>query len=410
MMINLPSTIKISLRALSVNKMRSGLTMLGIIIGVAAVITMLAVGKGARNKISEQISAVGSNLIIVIPGSTTSGGIRLASGSTQNLTRTDADAIRNECSSVQTAAPVLNGGAQIVYGNQNWATTVYGTDENMLEVRDWTLAAGRNFYEQEIRSAAKVCIIGQTVAESLFGNDDPLDKQVRIKKAAFTIIGVLERKGQSMMGMDQDDIVYVPVTSAQRNLFGRWFAGTIRSIMVKAVSTQALDSAEEQIRQLLRQRHRISHGQEDDFTVRNLTQMMQMAEQASQVMALLLAAVAGVSLLVGGIGIMNIMLVSVTERTREIGIRMAVGAKTWDIRTQFIIEALILSLIGGLIGVLTGIAAAKMLSYFADWSISFSFFSILMSLGFSGLVGIFFGFYPACKASLMSPIDALRHE
>ena len=410
MMINLPSTIKISLRALSVNKMRSGLTMLGIIIGVAAVITMLAVGKGARNKISEQISAVGSNLIIVIPGSTTSGGIRLASGSTQNLTRTDADAIRNECSSVQTAAPVLNGGAQIVYGNQNWATTVYGTDENMLEVRDWTLAAGRNFYEQEIRSAAKVCIIGQTVAESLFGNDDPLDKQVRIKKAAFTIIGVLERKGQSMMGMDQDDIVYVPVTSAQRNLFGRWFAGTIRSIMVKAVSTQALDSAEEQIRQLLRQRHRIAHGQEDDFTVRNLTQMMQMAEQASQVMALLLAAVAGVSLLVGGIGIMNIMLVSVTERTREIGIRMAVGAKTWDIRTQFIIEALILSLIGGLIGVLTGIAAAKMLSYFADWSISFSFFSILMSLGFSGLVGIFFGFYPACKASLMSPIDALRHE
>ncbi len=410
MMINLPSTIKISLRALSVNKMRSGLTMLGIIIGVAAVITMLAVGKGARNKISEQISAVGSNLIIVIPGSTTSGGIRLASGSTQNLTRTDADAIRNECSSVQTAAPVLNGGAQIVYGNQNWATTVYGTDENMLEVRDWTLAAGRNFYEQEIRSAAKVCIIGQTVAESLFGNDDPLDKQVRIKKAAFTIIGVLERKGQSMMGMDQDDIVYVPVTSAQRNLFGRWFAGTIRSIMVKAVSTQALDSAEEQIRQLLRQRHRISHGQEDDFTVRNLTQMMQMAEQASQVMALLLAAVAGVSLLVGGIGIMNIMLVSVTERTREIGIRMAVGAKTWDIRTQFIIEALILSLIGGLIGVLTGIAAAEMLSYFADWSISFSFFSILMSLGFSGLVGIFFGFYPACKASLMSPIDALRHE
>ena len=410
MIINLPSTIKISLRALSVNKMRSGLTMLGIIIGVAAVITMLAVGKGARNKISEQISAVGSNLIIVIPGSTTSGGIRLASGSTQNLTRTDADAIRNECSSVQTAAPVLNGGAQIVYGNQNWATTVYGTDENMLEVRDWTLAAGRNFYEQEIRSAAKVCIIGQTVAESLFGNDDPLDKQVRIKKAAFTIIGVLERKGQSMMGMDQDDIVYVPVTSAQRNLFGRWFAGTIRSIMVKAVSTQALDSAEEQIRQLLRQRHRISHGQEDDFTVRNLTQMMQMAEQASQVMALLLAAVAGVSLLVGGIGIMNIMLVSVTERTREIGIRMAVGAKTWDIRTQFIIEALILSLIGGLIGVLTGIAAAKMLSYFADWSISFSFFSILMSLGFSGLVGIFFGFYPACKASLMSPIDALRHE
>ena len=411
MKINLAATIKISLRALRVNKMRSALTMLGIIIGVAAVITMLAVGKGAQSKIAEQISAVGSNLIIVLPGSTTAGGgIRLASGSFQNLTRADADAIRNECSAVQTTAPVLNGGVQVVYGNQNWATTVYGTDENMLEVRDWTLAAGRNFYEQEIRSAAKVCILGQTVAESLFGNDDPLDKAIRIKKVAFTVIGVLNTKGQSMMGMDQDDIVYVPVTSAQRNLFGRWFAGSIRTIMVKAVSTQALERAEEQIRELLRQRHRLAPGQEDDFTVRNLTQMMQMAEQASKVMALLLAAVAGVSLLVGGIGIMNIMLVSVTERTREIGIRMAVGAKTWDIRTQFIIEALILSLIGGLIGVLLGITTAQMLSFFAEWTVSFSLVSILMSFGFSGIVGIFFGFYPAYKASLMNPIDALRHE
>ncbi len=410
MKINLAATIKISLRALRVNKMRSALTMLGIIIGVAAVITMLAVGKGARTKIAEQISAVGSNLIIVLPGSTTAGGIRLASGSFQNLTRADADAIRNECSAVQTTAPVLNGGVQVVYGNQNWATTVYGTDENMLEVRDWTLAAGRNFYEQEIRSAAKVCILGQTVAESLFGNDDPLDKAIRIKKVAFTVIGVLNTKGQSMMGMDQDDIIYVPVTSAQRNLFGRWFAGSIRTIMVKAVNTQALERAEDQIRELLRQRHRLAPGQEDDFTVRNLTQMMQMAEQASKVMALLLAAVAGVSLLVGGIGIMNIMLVSVTERTREIGIRMAVGAKTWDIRTQFIIEALILSLIGGLIGVLLGIAAARMLSFFAEWTVSFSLVSILISFGFSGIVGIFFGFYPAYKASLMNPIDALRHE
>ena len=410
MKINLAATIKISLRALRVNKMRSALTMLGIIIGVAAVITMLAVGKGAQSKIAEQISAVGSNLIIVLPGSTTAGGIRLASGSFQNLTRADADAIRNECSAVQTTAPVLNGGVQVVYGNQNWATTVYGTDENMLEVRDWTLAAGRNFYEQEIRSAAKVCILGQTVAESLFGNDDPLDKAIRIKKVAFTVIGVLNTKGQSMMGMDQDDIVYVPVTSAQRNLFGRWFAGSIRTIMVKAVSTQALERAEEQIRELLRQRHRLAPGQEDDFTVRNLTQMMQMAEQASKVMALLLAAVAGVSLLVGGIGIMNIMLVSVTERTREIGIRMAVGAKTWDIRTQFIIEALILSLIGGLIGVLLGITTAQMLSFFAEWTVSFSLVSILMSFGFSGIVGIFFGFYPAYKASLMNPIDAVRHE
>ncbi|RPH88162.1 MAG: FtsX-like permease family protein [Deltaproteobacteria bacterium] len=409
-MINLPSTVKISLRSLRVNKMRSALTMLGIIIGVAAVITMLAVGRGASNKISEQISAVGSNLIIVIPGSTTSSGIRLGSGSSQNLTRADADAIKNECSAVSTTAPVLNGSAQIIYGNSNWASIVYGTDEGMLEVRDWTLAIGRNFYEQEIRSAAKVCILGQTVVDNLFGNDDPINQIIRIKKVPFTVIGVLESKGQSMMGQDQDDIIYVPVTTAQRNLFGRTFPGTVRSIMVKAKSTEELDRAETQIKELLRQRHRIGPGQENDFTVRNLTQMMQMAEQASNVMALLLAAIASVSLLVGGIGIMNIMLVSVTERTREIGIRMAVGAKSWDIRTQFIIEALILSLIGGLIGVLLGILSAELLSFFAGWTILISTYSIVLSFGFSGLVGIFFGFYPAYKASLMNPIDALRHE
>ncbi|HOX15878.1 MAG TPA: ABC transporter permease [Smithellaceae bacterium] len=409
-MINLPATVKISLRSLRVNKMRSALTMLGIIIGVAAVITMLAVGRGASNKISEQISAVGSNLIIVLPGSTTTGGIRLGSGAIQNLTRADADAIKSECSAVSTTAPILNGAAQIVYGNQNWATVVYGTDESMVEVRDWTLVIGRNFYEQEIRSAAKVCILGQTVVDNLFGNNDPINQIIRIKKVPFTVIGVLDSKGQSMMGQDQDDIIYVPVTTAQRNLFGRTFPGTVRSIMVKAKSTEELDRAEAQIKELLRQRHRIGPAQEDDFTVRNLTQMMQMAEQSSKVMALLLAAIASVSLLVGGIGIMNIMLVSVTERTREIGIRMAVGAKSWDIRTQFIIEALILSLIGGLIGVLLGILSAELLSFFAGWTIFISTYSIVLSFGFSGLVGIFFGFYPAYKASLMNPIDALRHE
>ncbi|NMC90345.1 MAG: FtsX-like permease family protein [Smithella sp.] len=407
---NMPSTVKISLRALRVNKMRSALTMLGIIIGVAAVITMLAVGRGASNKISEQIASVGSNLIIVLPGSTTASGIRLGSGATQNLTRSDAEAIKQECSAVATTAPILNGSAQIIYGNSNWPSIVFGTDENMLEVREWTLASGRNFYDQEIRSAAKICLLGQTVVDNLFGNDDPLHKTVRIKKVPFVVIGVLAPKGQSMLGQDQDDIVYVPVSSAQRNLFGRWFPGTVRSIMVKARSTEDLDRAEQQIKELLRQRHRIGPDQEDDFTVRNLTQMMQMAEQASRVMALLLAAIAGVSLLVGGIGIMNIMLVSVTERTREIGIRMAVGAKTWDIRLQFIIEAVILSLIGGLIGVLLGVLFAQLLSFFAGWTILISTYSILLSFGFSGLVGIFFGFYPAYKASLMNPIDALRHE
>ncbi|MEE9935996.1 MAG: ABC transporter permease [Deltaproteobacteria bacterium] len=409
-MIHLPATLKISLRALRINKMRSALTMLGIIIGVAAVITMLAVGKGASNKISEQIATIGSNLIIVIPGSTTSSGIRLGSGTYQNLTIADSEAIRNECSAVATTAPVLNGSAQVVYGNQNWASVVFGTDENMIEVREWTLASGRNFYDQEIRSAAKVCLLGRTVADNLFGNDDPLQKTIRIRKVPFTVIGLLEPKGQSMMGQDQDDVIYVPISAAQRNLFGRYFPGTVRSIMVKAVSTDALERAETQIRELLRQRHRLGSSQEDDFTVRNLTQMMQTAEQASRVMALLLAAIACVSLLVGGIGIMNIMLVSVTERTREIGIRMAVGAKTWDIRMQFIIEALVLSLIGGLIGVGLGIAIAEVLSFLTEWTILISLYSILLSFGFSGLVGIFFGFYPAYKASLMSPIDALRHE
>jgi putative ABC transport system permease protein len=409
-MMNIPSTLKISFRALRVNKMRSALTMLGIIIGVGAVIAMLAVGTGASEKISEQISSIGSNLIIILPGSTTSGGLRMGMGSQPTLTRDDADAIQKECSAVEEAAPVLNGAAQVVSGNQNWSTGVYGTTPNMLIIRDWPLATGRTFTEQDIRNATKVAILGQTVMDNLFGNADPVGQVIRIKKVPFTVIGVLDRKGQSPQGQDQDDTIYIPVTTAQKKIFGTSFPGMVRTIMVKAKSTEDLSVAERQINELLRQRHHIGPRQDNDFTVRNLTQIMQVAEQSTKVMTLLLGAIASVSLLVGGIGIMNIMLVSVTERTREIGIRMAVGAKTWDIRLQFIIEALTLALIGGTAGIIIGIGGSTLLSMLAGWSTIVSALSVILAFGFSGLVGIFFGFYPAYKASLLNPIDALRYE
>jgi putative ABC transport system permease protein len=409
-MINIPSTLKISLRALRVNKMRSALTMLGIIIGVGAVIAMLAIGTGASERISQQIASIGSNLIIILPGSTTSGGLRMGSGGQPTLTKDDADAILKECSAVQDVAPVLNGAAQVVYSNQNWSTGVYGTTPGMLNIRDWPLASGRPFTEQDVRSATKVCLLGLTVVENLFGSIDPIGQVVRIKKIPFTVIGVLERKGQSPQGQDQDDTIYIPVTTAQKKIFGTTFPGMVRSIMVKARSAEDLDTAEKQINELLRQRHRIGPKKENDFTVRNLTQIMQVREESSKVFTLLLGAIASVSLLVGGIGIMNIMLVSVTERTREIGIRMAVGAKTWDIRMQFIIEALTLSLIGGIIGIIVGVSGSEIIAAIFGWSTIVSPLSIFMAFGFSGLVGIFFGFYPAYKASLLNPIDALRYE
>jgi putative ABC transport system permease protein len=409
-MINIPSTFKISLRALRVNKMRSALTMLGIVIGVGAVITMLAVGTGARERISAQIASMGSNLLIILPGSSTSGGIRMGSGTQSTLTRDDAEAIARECPAVADVAPVHNGVAQVVYGNQNWSTGVHGTTPSVINVRDWTIASGRNFTDQDVRNATKVCLLGQTVVDNLFGNMDPVGQIVRIKKVPFTVVGVLGRKGQSPTGQDQDDTVAIPISTAQKKIFGAPFPGMVRMIVLKGKSAEDMPAAEEQITALLRQRHRISARQDADFTVRNLTQMMQVAEQSTRVMALLLGAIASVSLLVGGIGIMNIMLVSVTERTREIGIRMAVGAKTWDIRLQFIIEALTLSLIGGVAGIIFGITGSKILSMMAGWATIVSVPSVLLAFGFSGLIGIFFGFYPAYKASLLNPIDALRYE
>ncbi len=390
--------------------MRSALTMLGIIIGVGAVIAMIAVGTGASQQISAQIASMGSNLLIILPGSTSSGGVRMGAGSQPTLSMGDAEAILRECPAVAEVGPVLGGVAQVVVGHLNWSTGVTGTTPGMLTVRDWPLASGRPFTDQDVKSATKVALLGQTVVDNLFGEQSPVGQTIRIKNVPFTVIGVLSIKGQSAQGQDQDDVIYIPVTTAQKKLFGTQFPGMVRIIMVKAKSAEDLSAAERQINELLKQRHHIGPKQDNDFTVRNLTQIMQAAEQSTQVMTLLLGAIASVSLLVGGIGIMNIMLVSVTERTREIGIRMAIGAKTWDIRLQFIIEALTLSLIGGVIGTITGVSTAVILSSVSGWPTVVSVLSILLAFSFSGFIGIFFGFYPAYKASLLNPIDALRYE
>ncbi len=409
-MISIPWTAQIALRALRTNKMRSALTMLGIIIGVGAVIATLAVGTGASRKIEDQIATMGSNLLIVMPGSQTAGGIRMGFGSQQTLTLDDAYAIERECPAVQDVAPTLNSPVQIISGNLNWATTATGTTPGMLSVRDWSLSSGRAINEEDVKSAAKVVLLGQTVVDNLFGGIDPIDQVVRIRKIPFKVIGVMSVKGQSMVGQDQDDIAYIPITTGQKRLFRTSFPGMVRQIMVKARTLADMPAAEEQITQLLRQRHRIGLNKEDDFTVRNLTQMMDAAEQSTKVMTILLGAIASISLLVGGIGIMNIMLVSVTERTREIGIRMAIGAKTWDIRLQFIMEAMILSLMGGFIGFIVGFVGSKMVSVLSGWATEVSILSAFLAFAFSGLIGIFFGFYPAYKASLLNPIDALRYE
>ena len=409
---NLLATLQIALRALRVNKMRSVLTMLGIIIGVGAVITMIAVGGGAQARVAEQIKSLGSNLMIIIPGSTTSGGVRLGSSSAQSLTEDDAWAITREVPEVQTSAPSTRGSGQIVAGNNNWSTVVYGVTPEYLEVRDWTVVSGRGFEPQEVSGAGKVAIIGQSTAQQLFGDADPVDQQIRLRKVPFTIIGMLDRKGQSMMGTDQDDVILVPLSTARNRLFGNP-QGKLRRvgvISVKVRDGENMKDAEDHIRELMRQRHKLQPGAEDDFTIRNLTEILQAQEASSKVLTLLLAAVASVSLLVGGIGIMNIMLVSVTERTREIGLRMAVGARAADILKQFLVEAVTLSLIGGLLGIALGLAGSLAIGQFAGWRTSLSPASIVLAVGFAAAIGIFFGFYPARKASKLLPIEALRYE
>jgi putative ABC transport system permease protein len=390
--------------------MRSALTMLGIIIGVGAVIAMVAVGSGAKARIQEQIASMGSNLLVVMSGSSTSGGFRGGMGTVPTLTVDDAKAIQTEISAVKYTAPSINGVAQIVFGNQNWSTVILGTTPEILEIRDWPFLSGRTFTQQDIDGATKVCILGKTVVENLFGGIDPIGQIVRIKKVPFTVIGVLVPKGQTTWGQDQDDTVIVPLTTAQKKLFGMQFPGMVRTIAVQAREPEMMKEAENQINNLLRQRHRIQPGQDNDFSVRNLTEIMSTAEQSASVMSLLLGAIASISLIVGGIGIMNIMLVSVTERTREIGIRIAVGAKGKDILLQFLIESLVLSLMGGILGIGIGMGGTLILSSFTQWPTLFSMNAILLAFLFSGSVGVFFGFYPARKASLLNPIEALRYE
>ncbi|GFO60046.1 multidrug ABC transporter substrate-binding protein [Geomonas silvestris] len=403
-------SLLIALRALRVNKMRALLTMLGIIIGIAAVIIMVAIGSGASKMISDQISSIGSNLLLVLPGSLTSGGMRSGTGGAQNLTYDDAKAIRAECPSVAEVAPTVRGSAQVVYGNQNWSTVVNGVTPEVIAVRDWTIVAGRNISQSDVDGASKNCLIGQTVADNLFGSSDPIGKIIRVKKIPFTVIGLLGRKGQSPQGQDQDDVIYVPLRTAQRKLLGSQFPNAVGAMMIQAQSAGVLKKAEEEVVALLNQRHRVGPGREADYSIRNLSEILAISEQSTRVMSLLLGAVASISLVVGGIGIMNIMLVSVTERTREIGIRIAIGAKTRDIMLQFLTEAVLLTTCGGIIGMLLGVGGARLVASVVGWPTLISVQTIAIAFAFSAGVGVFFGFYPARKAASLNPIEALRYE
>ena len=409
---NLLVNVRIALRALRVNRLRSALTMLGIIIGVAAVIAMVAVGSGATAQIQEQIRSIGSNVIIVLPGSVTSGGIRLGHGSVMTLTEEDTKAIASECPAVALAASSMRGTAQVVLGNYNWSTVIQGVTPEYLEIRDFQVLNGRPFTWQDVDGATKVALVGHTVVENLFGGTDPVGQIIRIKKVPFTVLGVLAPKGQSAWGQDQDDVIIIPLSTAKKKVLGvsQANARAVGAIVVQTRGPTMMQEAEEQVVALLRQRHRLQPAQENDFDVRNLVEVFGAQEQSARVMSILLGAIASVSLVVGGIGIMNIMLVSVTERTREIGLRLAVGARTRDILTQFLVEAVTLSLIGGLVGIALGLSVSILISYFAMWSTLISGGAVLLAFAFSALVGIGFGYYPARKAAFLDPIEALRYE
>lgn len=399
--------LKVAYRALGRNKMRSSLTMLGIVIGVSAVIAMVGIGQGAKKMVNDQIASLGENLLTIFPGSFAGGGVRSGAGTRTSLTEEDAQAIRDNCSAIVKVSPVVRTGAQVVAGNLNWGTSIQGYSPDFIYIRSWPLSSGAFFTEQDVKGATKVCVLGKTVVDNLFPDQDPVGEIIRIKKLPFRIIGVLSSKGQNSFGQDQDDIVIVPYATAQKKIVGITF---INAIIASAADRGQIDLATKQITDLLRQRHRIPSGGDDDFTVRSQLDIASAAGSTSGIMTILLGAIASVSLLVGGIGIMNIMLVSVTERTREIGIRMAVGAKSKDILIQFLAESMVLSLIGGTIGIILGVLSSKLISVVLHWPIFTSVPAVALSFFFAAFVGVFFGFYPARKASLLDPIEALRYE
>ena len=410
---NFFAALRSALRALAANTLRSILTMLGIIIGVAAVITMIAVGSGATERVQAQMKGLGSNIMLVLPGGVSQAGVRLGAQTRQRLTEEDALAISIEIAEVQVAAPTTRTSGQVVGGNTNWGTTIFGVNNDYLEARDWSLVSGRLFDPAELAGSAKVAWMGQTVAREIFGEQDPVDQVVRVRGVPMKIIGVLAKKGQNSMGQDQDDALMIPISTLRNRIWGGDATSRLKrvgSIMVKVREGQSMKGVEDSVKDLLRQRFKVPVGVEDPFQVRNLTEILQAQEESSRIMTLLLAAVAGISLVIGGIGIMNIMLVSVTERTREIGLRMAVGARGKDILAQFLIEAVTLSIIGGALGVLLGAGSTWAVGNFAGWQVSMSAASIVLAVGFSALVGIFFGFYPAHRASKLLPIQALRYE
>ncbi len=409
-MLDLKSILKMSMTSLKINKMRSILTSLGIIIGVSAVIIMLAVGSGASKKIASDMESMGSNLLMIRSSSAKSGGVRMGMGTKPTLTLKDAQTIEQKARGVMAVAPYSAEGKQVTYQNQNWSTSVAGTTMPYFMIRNYEIASGRGFLPEDNKTGTKVAVLGQTVSRELFGDVDPIGKTIRIGNVPFKVVGLLKSKGSSGMGQDQDDLIFIPITTAQRKVFGTDFPGTVSMIAVKAQNDQVISITQEDITEILKKRHHIGAKQDNDFEIRNLAEMQETIKSTTKTMSLLLGAIAGVSLIVGGIGIMNIMLVSVTERTKEIGIRMAIGAKASDIRFQFLIESFILSIAGGIVGVIIGIGGAHLMHKFAGMNIAITLSSIFLSLGFSAAIGIGFGYYPAYKASLLNPIDALRYE